>query len=160
MAESMVRADPQGAVSDASVFSLFYHDIVYRPLRGDNEEQSARIARQRLGSLGLTGDIIALCEKMILATKKHLFADHASINAFLDADLAILGATPDLYHRYSINVRKEFGAIPDFVYKPGRKKVLRHFLSMASIYKTPYFQNHYEAQARNNMENELDDLSR
>ena len=47
---------------------------------------------------------------------------------------------------------------PEVVYKPGRQKVLHHFLQMPAIYKTDYFIEKYEQQARNNMLYELKEL--
>jgi predicted metal-dependent HD superfamily phosphohydrolase len=146
-------------LTDTDVYALFYHDIIYNPLRGDNEEQSAKVARDRLQILHVREDVIRQCETMVMATKHHGMATHPSINVFLDADLAILGASPDDYHRYTINVRKEYKLVPNVLYKPGRKKVLQHFLSMPSIFKTPFFQEKLEAPARINIAQEIKDLS-
>ncbi len=41
----------------------------------------------------------------------------------------------------------------------GRRKVLKHFLEMESIFKTKYFQDKYEDQARMNISAELKSLS-
>ncbi|MDX2245424.1 MAG: hypothetical protein SF052_01505 [Bacteroidia bacterium] len=76
-------------------------------------------------------------------------------NLFTDADLSILGQKREIYHAYSTNVRKEYAIYPDILYNPGRKKVLQHFLAMEQIFKTPHFQEKYEAQARANLEEEL-----
>ena len=46
----------------------------------------------------------------------------------------------------------------DFLYKPGRKKVLQHFLDMENIFKTEYFRNKYENTARTNIRKELSQL--
>jgi len=40
---------------------------------------------------------------------------------------------------------------PDLVYNPGRKKVLNHFLAMDSIFKTDYFYNKFDRQAKENL---------
>ena len=64
-----------------------------------------------------------------------------------------------LYDTYCQQVRKEYSIYPDFLYKPGRKKVLEHFLNMERIFKTTYFFDLYEAQARENLRRELSSLS-
>jgi len=48
--------------------------------------------------------------------------------------------------------------VPDFIYNQGRQKVLKHFLAMNQIYKTDYFFNKYESQARTNLNIELEKL--
>jgi predicted metal-dependent HD superfamily phosphohydrolase len=40
---------------------------------------------------------------------------------------------------------------PDFLYKPGRRKVLTHFLEMERIFKSDHFYQKYEEQARKNL---------
>ena len=44
---------------------------------------------------------------------------------------------------------------PKLIYKPGRQKVLNHFLQMPTNYKTEYFIEKNEQQARNNILNKL-----
>lgn len=140
---------------DTLLFTLFYHDAVYNALKSDNEEQSAALARRCMTELGTTEAIIARCEAQILATKSHAIANDNDTNLFTDADLAILGQPWDAYCRYAEQVRREYSMYPDLLYRPGRKKVLAHFLSMPRIYKTPQFADRYEAAARANMAREL-----
>jgi predicted metal-dependent HD superfamily phosphohydrolase len=94
----------------------------------------------------------------ILATKAHVMSANHDSNLFTDADLSILGAPADEYMQYTGQIRKEYRYYPDLVYKPGRKKVLRHFLEMERIFKTDYFFAQYEKQARANIETELQRL--
>ena len=93
-----------------------------------------------------------------MATKLHGLNTDSDTNYFMDADLAILGADDDLYNLYTRQIRKEYKFYPDLLYKPGRRKVLQHFLQMDSIYKTSYFKDKYEWQARKNIKRELMDL--
>lgn len=147
-------------ISDWNVilFSLFYHDIIYEPTQQDNESKSAAIAKARLESIHLPGIKIENCMKMIMATKDHTASDDDDINFFTDADLTILGSTRPAYINYCKDVRKEFSELPDFIYKPGRKSVLQHFLEMPAIYKTQYFFDRYENTARENIRFELETL--
>jgi len=64
-----------------------------------------------------------------------------------------------LVHYYK-NARKEYAIFPDFVYKPGRKKVLLHFLAMERIFKTDYFFHKFEMQAKQNLQKELEMLGK
>lgn len=143
---------------DTVLFSLFYHDIVYNPLQQDNEEQSAALAAQRLQALSYPEQKIARCWTQILATKRHQQEADTDANYFTDADLSVLGSSWDLYSQYATNVRKEYAVYPDLIYKKGRASVLQHFLQMERIYKTPYFYEHFEEQARQNLLAELKQL--
>jgi predicted metal-dependent HD superfamily phosphohydrolase len=140
---------------DAVLFALFYHDAVYQATKGDNEEQSAALAEQRMQAMQLPGELISKTTQLILATKGHVVSTDADTNNFTDADLSVLGSSPENYKAYANAIRKEYRIYPDFLYKPGRKKVLQQLLSMERIFKTPYFFEKYEAAARMNMKAEL-----
>ncbi|UUV21286.1 HD domain-containing protein [Paenimyroides aestuarii] len=143
---------------NAMCFSIFYHDIIYKSTAKNNEEKSAEIAKNRLQKISVPIDKIDTIYNQILATKKHLFSNDKDTNYLLDADLAILGKSWTDYEVYIKNIRKEYAAYPDFIYKPGRKNVLKHFLAFKTIYKTDFFYNKYELQARENMQRELKQL--
>ncbi|MHC2991642.1 hypothetical protein OB13_08605 [Pontibacter sp. HJ8] len=155
MLELATRYKPDSEQLDLLLFALFYHDVVYSPTRSDNEEKSADLAEKQLSKLELPAAAITFIKDMILATKAHQQHSDTTINFLLDLDLAILGADPQRYDAYSRAVRKEYGIYPDLMYKPGRRKVLQHFLAQPSVYKTPIFQQAFEAQARQNLEREL-----
>ncbi|WP_417368505.1 hypothetical protein [Flavobacterium beibuense] len=143
---------------DTVLFALFYHDIIYKSTRNDNEEQSAELALQRLKKINYPEDKAERCRQMILATKSHLPVSDNDINLFTDADLSILGYDWSRYAKYYKQVREEYSYYPDILYKPGRKKVLKHFLSMSFIYKTEFFRAKYEENAKENIRKELTKL--
>ena len=140
------------------LFAVYYHDIIYKATSSTNEEDSAKLARQRLTTIGFPADKIEKCVQMILATKLHQLSTDEDTNLLIDADLAILGQHPYEYQRYTSGLREEYAIYPDFMYNGVRKKVLQHFLEMERIFKTPYFFEKYEQQARLNIEEELADL--
>ncbi|KMQ60180.1 hypothetical protein ACM46_18285 [Chryseobacterium angstadtii] len=136
-------------------FSVFYHDVIYDATSKSNEEKSALYAAERLQKLGLHQDIISKISLQILATKSHLHSNDSDTNYLLDADLSILGKDPELYLDYTRKIRKEYSIYPDLLYKPGRRKVLKHFLELESIFKTKEFRDQYEFQAKENIVEEL-----
>jgi predicted metal-dependent HD superfamily phosphohydrolase len=140
------------------LFTLFYHDAVYNALKSDNEEKSAELAKLRMQELNVPLEMIDRSCRQILATKKHEVNEDPDTNFFTDADLSVLGAEWSVYVEYAANVRKEYSMYPDLLYKPGRRKVLQHFLSMPRIFKTDFFHSHYEAKARHNLQQELETL--
>jgi predicted metal-dependent HD superfamily phosphohydrolase len=107
-------------------------------------------------SLEVSEEIVARVVEMILATKTHVVSENQDINYFTDADLSILGKDWEVYNQYAKQVRNEYAIYPDLLYNPGRKKVLKHFLEMNQIYKTDYFTQKYEEQARLNLSRELE----
>lgn len=143
---------------DTLLFSLFYHDVIYNASKRDNEEKSADLAKENLLLISYPIDKINICYEQIMATKSHAVSDNNDTNFFTDADLSILGQSWKEYEMYSQHVRKEYAVYPDFLYNPGRKKVLHHFLSMKRIFKMDYFFEKFEKQARENLSRELKEL--
>ena len=137
------------------IFSVAYHDIIYDTRRTDNEEQSAILANERLIYLEQSPDRKEKCRQQILATKGHQVSDDPDTNYFTDADLSILGADSSSYLEYTRQIRKEYEHYPDPDYKKGRAAVLTYFLNMKSLFKTEFFKDRFEKQARLNMQNEL-----
>lgn len=141
---------------DTILFSLFYHDIIYKATSKDNEEKSALMAIKALQEINYPIEKIRLCGEQILATKDHTVSTDNDTNLFTDADLSILGSDWNSYFDYSNKVRKEYAIYPDFMYNPGRTKVIQHFLSMEFIFKTPHFKHKFEIQSRENLMKELE----
>ncbi|MGJ8734468.1 MAG: HD domain-containing protein [Cellulophaga sp.] len=141
---------------EAILFTLFYHDIIYNSIKLDNEEKSAELAEKRMKQISVSNDKIELCKKIILATKSHIKSTDSDTNYFIDADLSVLGQNWETYLLYCKNVRKEYSVYPDLVYNIGRKKVLNQFLKMDRIFKTDYFFNKFNKQAKNNVQKEID----
>lgn len=143
---------------DSVLFAAFYHDIVYDTKQYDNELKSAAYAHNVLKSFDIQEDMILLCENHILATKGHTITGANDTDLFTDADLSILGQNWQLYSQYSQNIRKEYANYPDDLYAQGRKTVLLHFLNFEKIFKTNYFYDKYENNARKNITSELNQL--
>jgi predicted metal-dependent HD superfamily phosphohydrolase len=144
---------------DSILFTLYYHDIIYKAVKSDNEEKSAIFATNKMHQIGVPNQIIENCKEQIIATKTHFESPNTDTNYFLDADLSILGQSWDLYSAYYKNVRKEYAIYPDLIYIPGRKKVLNYFLKMGRIFKTNYFYSKFEEQAKYNLQKELETIS-
>ncbi len=138
------------------LFSLYYHDIIYNSSKSDNEEKSAEYAERQMKKLLVEVNLIEGCKRQILATKTHSLSAENDINYFIDADLSVLGERWEIYKEYFINVRKEYSIYPKIIYNSGRKKVLVHFLESKKIFKTDFFYNKYEVQAKQNLQKEIE----
>ena len=69
----------------------------------------------------------------------------------LDLDLSVLAAAPDRYRAYAQAIRQEYAAVPDALYRPGRRRVLEGFLARPQIYRTERLRALWEASARANL---------
>jgi predicted metal-dependent HD superfamily phosphohydrolase len=151
--------DIQNAIEDydAFRFSIWYHDIIYKSTKKNNEEKSAKFAQKRLKVFNFDEKRIKIIETVIKSTQKHdIVLNQNQDNAYLlDIDLSILGTEWTIYETYIQNIRKEYGIYPDFMYKKGRKKAMQHFLERKYIYFTDAYQNKFEVQARQNIEKEI-----
>jgi len=140
------------------MLSLYYHDIVYSAVSYKNELKSAELAAERLRTIGVSEERIEKCRDQILATKYHKTSEDMDTNYFLDADLAILGSSEASYQDYTERLRKEYNLIPAGIYRKGRMKVVKNFLSRDRIYKTDHFYQKYEESARTNLTFEVKQL--
>ncbi len=142
-------------------FAIWFHDCVYNSLKSDNEKKSADFAVEILSEhSNLTKEQIDSIEKLILATAKHIpNSTEPDCELFLDLDLSILGADRDRYQEYMQEIRSEYKHVPRFLYKRGRKKVLKSFSEKSSIFYTERFRDLYENQARENLAFEIGESS-
>lgn len=139
------------------LFSIFYHDFVYSASKKDNELKSAEY------SLAILSENVNLNKQLVFdaicATQQHQHNVIEDINWLIDFDLKILAKDWDDYKIYFEQIRKEYRIYPDFLYKPGRAKALKHFLKNEFIFQTDEFRNLYEGKAKTNIEKEIKLLS-
>lgn len=161
MFQHMYNIETEIEELDEFKFSIWYHDIIYKSTRKDNEEQSALTASKRLKVLNIDKTSIQKIEQLIISSHKHeIILDNNFDNAyFLDIDLSILGTSYNTYQEYTQKIRKEYKIYPDILYNPGRKKVLKKFQEREHIYFTPYFIENFEKQARLNLTKDFLSLS-
>lgn len=140
--------------------AIWFHDVIYNTKKSSNEEKSAELAVKILTELNIPIATINLVEKMIIATKAH------SINGlnedgkiFLDLDLAILGASPEIYQHYHQAIRKEYSWVPWFLYRRSRRSILSGFLAREHIFFTSELAK-LEQIARQNISEEITFLSK
>lgn len=144
----LVEAADQHLDGDAVRLAALWHDAVYDPTASDNEEASARLARDvalRLGWEPARADLVAsLIESTAPATEPTSAPGVArgSVDEFdvlHDADLAILASGPAAYQAYVNGIRREYSHVPDPDWRLGRSAVLRSFLDADPLYRSPAF---------------------
>jgi predicted metal-dependent HD superfamily phosphohydrolase len=142
---------PTWEVDDLEAVRLaaWFHDVVYDPRRGDNEECSALLAERVLGELGLPAEQVVTVGRLVRSTAGH-FGEAPDEAMLADADLAVLGAEPAVYQAYAVGVRAEYAHLDDATWRAGRVAVLASFLDRDAIYVTPAMRRH-EPRARANL---------
>ncbi|KQB39522.1 hypothetical protein [Flavobacterium aquidurense] len=138
---------------DEILYSIFYHDYIYKSSKKDNELKSAEYA------LSILSENISFDRQLVFdaicATQLHQQNIKEDINWLIDFDLKILARDWEDYKIYFEQIRKEYRIYPDFLYKPGRAKALKHFLENEFIFQTEEFRNLYDEKARKNIEQEI-----
>ncbi|NJO32913.1 MAG: hypothetical protein HC869_06995 [Rhodospirillales bacterium] len=81
--------------------------------------------------------------------------EDTDLHLLLDLDLSVLAAGPSRYRAYALAIRREYAAIPDEVYRLGRRRVLERFLSRQQIYLTERLRTLWEGSARANLTGEI-----
>ncbi len=144
-------ADP-----DAVRLAAWFHDAVYDPERGDNEDRSARLAERMLADTDLPLERVAEVARLVRLTAAHDPApDDRNGRVLCDADLAILAADPVRYAEYAAAVREEYAFVPDELFAAARADVLERLLEQPELFHTPRARERFEAAARHNVGTEL-----
>lgn len=157
--EVLTRIDllaDEAAAPDVVRLAAWYHDAVYDPTAGDNEERSAELAVQALRRLGLAPDLVDEVARLVRLTATHQPAEGDRNGAVLcDADLGVLAATAARYSTYVEGVRREYAHLDDATFARGRAAVLRGLLGHPRLFRTAYGQREWETAARANVTAEL-----
>ncbi len=132
--------------------ALWFHDAIYDPDAGDNEERSAALAETLLGGAGVRTEHLAEIRRLILATG-HRGSRDASDDAALitDIDLAIFGSDPARFDEYERDIRREYAFVPDGEFRRRRAQILESFMARPTVFATPWFIERLETRARANL---------
>lgn len=162
---AVLEAIDRFATRDHDVYlvrlAAWFHDAVYDiPARElTNEEASARLAVRRLQPAGLETEDVNQVARLVRLTATHQVGPGDADGELLcDADLAVLGGTPEEYARYVAAVREEYAAVDDERFWAGRLEILDG-LASTQLFRTGRGRK-LVAQARANLDAERADLRR
>jgi predicted metal-dependent HD superfamily phosphohydrolase len=110
---------------DKLVITALFHDIIYNPTRGDNEEKSAKFFLAHCKEE--TDDIYEIYD-MILATKTHESESDLS-KIFNDMDMDIVTRNFDELMVWEEEIREEYGVYTDEEYREGILTFLRSLIN-------------------------------
>jgi predicted metal-dependent HD superfamily phosphohydrolase len=158
-AEAMAAGGVAVARPAAVALALFFHDAVYEPARGDNEEASARLF---LDFAAAAAPALPPADRDAAAAWiRRTAAHHAGppaagdLAVVLDADLAVLGAPAARYARYAEGIRREYAHLPEAEFVRARARVLEGLLGQERLFCTPWAAGRLDAPARANLRREL-----
>ena len=161
-----VEAGPGWARPREAWLAMLYHDAVYEAGRRDNEARSAGLAASAIARwLPDEGLDAAHVAGLIELTARHgalspdelgTGPDGGDRRNFLDCDMAILGAAPDVFDAYDRAIAEEYrGVVPAWLFRLNRRRFLRGLLRRDRIYLGDFFHARLDAAARDNLRRAL-----
>ncbi len=162
----------------AVLFAIFFHDIIYDPLKPEkNESKSIKKAQKffkkaKEYQLGLITDTDKkdVFEAVFDNLKDEVLAiidatkgakapeDNKDAQIFVDMDLSILAAPDKKYLGYCRQIRQEFSHLSTDIFIEKRAELfLKPMLARLEIFTTEFFKGE-EEQARRNMKGELNNM--
>jgi predicted metal-dependent HD superfamily phosphohydrolase len=157
-----VAAGPGWAQPAEVYLAMLYHDAVYDPARRDNEARSAALAqehiRQWLPDAGIDAARVAALIEVTAEHGRLAVGDvardpqAADLAHFLDADMAILGASADAFDAYHRGIAAEYRAhVPAWLFQLNRRRFLKALLSRERIFLSDFFHARLDTRARHNL---------
>ncbi|HET6241861.1 MAG TPA: DUF4031 domain-containing protein [Arthrobacter sp.] len=138
------------------LLAAWFHDAVYRGIAGQDEEESARLAEDRLQNAGLPNEEVDEVARLVRLTADHRPEPGDSAGALLsDADLSVLGGEPQAYGRYLAAIREDFAHIGDDDFATGRAAVVRQLLQLEPLFHTERARGLWTDSAHRNLQGEL-----
>ena len=138
------------------LLAAWFHDAIYRGVAGQDEEESARLAEDRLDAAGLREAEVAEVARLVRLTSDHRPGPGDDDGVLLcDADLSVLGGEPDEYARYVADVRQDYAHIGDADFAAGRAAVVRHLLELDPLFHSGRAQELWLDAAHRNLKGEL-----
>ncbi|MGR0160275.1 DUF4031 domain-containing protein [Paenarthrobacter nitroguajacolicus] len=140
-----------------ALLAAWFHDAVYEGVAGQDEEESARLAEDRLTSTGLAHAEVAEVARLVRLTSSHSPSPGDHTGALLcDADLSVLGGDEQSYARYLAAVREDYAHVSDHDFARGRAAVVRHLLGLDPLFHGERAKAHWLEAARRNLAGELE----
>jgi predicted metal-dependent HD superfamily phosphohydrolase len=131
--------------------ALWFHDAVYDSHQQNNEELSAIWARSTATAAALPSECCDRIYDLVLVTASHSLPRTRDEALLIDIDLSILGASPARFAEYEQGIRDEYRWVPNLIFAAKRRSILDRFLQRETIFRTQYFIERYERQARVNL---------
>lgn len=140
--------------ADAGAFvelALWYHDVVYEPMRHDSEERSAQALLADAADLGIPLEVALTVADLIRATA-HADGSEAPSSSerdlVVDIDLSILGRDALRFMEFEYGVEEEYAHVSTLTFRRARGRFLAGLLARPRLFRTEGFRKRYEQRAR------------
>jgi len=150
--------------------AIYFHDVIYEPQKGENEERSAALFKEFAGEASryvkqewCSPENVSDVYSWIIETKHHTTSTYVSpfnqgeFLLFLDFDMGILGSGRIRYEQYCDYVRREYSHISSDRFRQGRSEFLKMLLATPDdrLYRTEKMRGLFLEKARDNIAQEL-----
>jgi predicted metal-dependent HD superfamily phosphohydrolase len=137
---------------EAMRLAIWFHD--YFQDHQEDEEKSAKKGYEAALELGYPETFARIVHRLILVTKHSddLSYKPQTNDEMLMCDLDLVPLAADNFTERTGWVRAEYPNVPDEVFFPARKAILKAFLDRPSLYRTPFFRERYQEAAKANLE--------
>ena len=139
---------------DEVELALWYHDAVYDPVAGNNEQQSAELF-VRHADASMDPARVQRVYDLIMYTIHREPPPGNDEKLMVDIDLSGFGLPWDDFARDSRAVRAEFTHMSDAEFYGGQIRFLGSLLGRERFFASDFFHERYEQQARENVERTL-----
>ncbi|HTR43890.1 MAG TPA: N-methyl-D-aspartate receptor NMDAR2C subunit [Pseudomonadales bacterium] len=150
--EEFDRIRHEAKEPQAVELALWFHDAIYDPKGGNNEELSAELASQCLRECGIPHPFQDRIARLILVTKNHETGADADAKIMIDVDLSILGRDERRFNQYEEQIRQEYAWVTPEIFGSKRAEILERFLAREHVFSTDWFRRRFEKQARKNLD--------
>jgi predicted metal-dependent HD superfamily phosphohydrolase len=135
---------------EAMRFAIWYHD--YFQDHDHDEESSAKQGYTAAKEIGYDEEFAMTVWRLIMVTTHSDKYPPISNDEKLMVDIDLSPLAADNFSERTMWVRKEYPDVPDDVFFPARKAILKAFLDRGAIYQTPFFQQRHQEAAKANLE--------
>jgi predicted metal-dependent HD superfamily phosphohydrolase len=136
---------------DAVELAIWFHDVIYKIEDSQNEQFSANLFMTLTDGL-FNNEFRDTVYQHIMATRHNTSPiTNSDTKLMVDIDLSSFGLPWDEFLNDNKSVRAELNHIPDEDYNRKQMSFQLSLLNQPSFFKSDYFNEHYEAQARSNI---------
>ena len=143
------------AIVRCSELAIWFHDAVYKPGAKDNEFESSQLFSQFASGVVPPAVVNQVNAAIMSTVHAELPGDEVS-NLVVDVDLSGFGQQWSGFLADGENVRKENSHQSDFQYAHAQTVFMKRLLNRGKIFSTRYFYQLHEAQAQNNIKQQLE----
>ncbi len=147
-----LEADGESFDGTAVRLAAWFHSAVFDPTESENNEKSAVWTERVLDPAAPVEEVARLVRLM---GGHRVEAGDLNGSVLSDADLSVLGADPETYDSYTLDVRHEFAHVPGERFVAGRIAALEGLLDRRSVFLTRAGRDAWEKQAHANLNREL-----